>query len=341
MEIEYNQYKLTIYIYTNLIKNLCIKKKCEYEIHNILERFFLCVNNLKKDNTWSTIFTNVSFRHACVKQLLKEFYEKRKKYLKRSLNKEIIKNIILEIILKKINLFIKKKKPIDRKKTVIKYNGNYIIFRDIKVEVNPKILIELKKYKRKYVAKMVCRYSAMLIRSQQWGIPLEQYDYLYKKYGIKYEGFASPLNSRMIRYKDGYFCSLFYDTDKYFGSLGDFFEVDMLEKNNIGWTINPPYIEDLMLKSAQKCIKTINKAKKRKKKILIFYIMPGWFDAKTYKLLHNFKHTKYEEILKPNQHFYEDISGKKIISIFNSIVFILDSYNYNINYSNINKKMKI
>ena len=171
MEIEYNQYKLTKYIYTNLIKNLCIKKKCEYEIHNILERFFLCVNNLKKDNTWSTIFTNVSFRHACVKQLLKEFYEKRK-YLKRSLNKEIIKNIILEIILKKINLFIKKKKPIDRKKTVIKYNGNYIIFRDIKVEVNPKILIELKKYKRKQVAKMVCRYSAMLIRSQQWSIPL-------------------------------------------------------------------------------------------------------------------------------------------------------------------------
>ena len=76
MEIEYNQYKLTKDIYNTLIKKLCIKNSCRYEIHNILERFLLCVNNLKKDNIESTIFTHVSFRHACVKQLLKECYKK-------------------------------------------------------------------------------------------------------------------------------------------------------------------------------------------------------------------------------------------------------------------------
>ena len=52
----------------------------------------------------------------------------------------------------------------------------------------------------------------------QMALTEDIFDELYKLYGVEHECFASPLNAYFPNY-----CSLFYDTDKYFGSHGSFF----------------------------------------------------------------------------------------------------------------------
>ena len=333
---EYSQYKLSNKIYKRLCNNLSKNKKGNYEIRNILERLMLCLHNINynKDTKYS-IYRKIDFRNTCIKKLFIEFKEKQK-YLKRKVTKLDIKKYILDEIVK----FYKEEEIEIFDRVKIQYIENKIVFKDIIVRVNPLILTNIKKRKDIDIALMITRYNTILSRGQQWGIPLEQYNNLYKNYGIKNEGFASPLNSRMSIYKDGKFCSLFYDTDKPFGSLGSYFDVEMLYKDNIGWTVNPPYVDFILVKSAKKIIKTVNKAIKLNKRIMIYYIMPGWFDSEAYTLLNNYKNTKYMEILKEKTYFYE-YGGKNIVGVFKSIVFVLDSYKEIVDYSNINDGMKL
>ena len=48
------------------------------------------------------------------------------------------------------------------------------------------------------------------------------FECLEELWGVKCEGFASPLNCRLGA---GHFCSAFPDTDAAFGSLGSFFNL--------------------------------------------------------------------------------------------------------------------
>lgn len=104
-----------------------------------------------------------------------------------------------------------------------------------------------KKYK-KYINKLILicllRYESIVSRNYQSSMPYEWYEYLYYSKNVKLEGFASPFNSQLLLISDDtkYF-SLFYDTDKYFNSMGNIFDTnisDVIEKyynyNNIGCT---------------------------------------------------------------------------------------------------------
>uniref|UniRef100_A0A1I8IX67 PCIF1_WW domain-containing protein n=1 Tax=Macrostomum lignano TaxID=282301 RepID=A0A1I8IX67_9PLAT len=74
--------------------------------------------------------------------------------------------------------------------------------------------------------RMLLRYETLGTGSLQWGDPVTVHHALYEHMGVRYEGFASPLNSKLLGKPDVAFCSLFPDTDAPFGSLGDFFAVD-------------------------------------------------------------------------------------------------------------------
>ena len=52
----------------------------------------------------------------------------------------------------------------------------------------------------------------------QMALTEDIFDKLHTLYGVEHECFASPLNAYFPNY-----CSLYYDTDKYFGSHGSFF----------------------------------------------------------------------------------------------------------------------
>lgn len=74
---------------------------------------------------------------------------------------------------------------------------------------------------------MLMRYD-IIAEYYQWNTPRAVYDVLFNA-GFVLEGFASPLDSQMLgRAKYTKYCSLYYDTDKYFGSLGPIQRVDYI-----------------------------------------------------------------------------------------------------------------
>ena len=102
---------------------------------------------------------------------------------------------------------------------------------------------------------MVLRYKSIGIGGQQWNMPFANYKYLNNKYDLSVEGFASPINSQLIRISpEKKFCSIFYDTDHWFGSLGSFFDLDISDKSIC---VNPPYMELIMVKTVFKILKLV------------------------------------------------------------------------------------
>lgn len=170
------------------------------------------------------------------------------------------------------------------------------------------------------VAIAALRYAAMVPGGQQWSIPARVYEVLVRDFGATIEGFASPFNSQIIKFKDTHFCSLFPDTDAIFGSIGDFFSCDLSGKCAI---INPPYVASLMEIVAKKCIETVEKATSPTR---LFIVVPSWIDATFFTALNESK--KLERCITHEKFatFFEDsITGAQIPASFKTTVFVLSS----------------
>lgn len=96
---------------------------------------------------------------------------------------------------------------------------------------------------------LIYRYSYIDAENQQLAIH-KKIKELFKNYGVNFELFGSAINALSDHY-----CSLFYDIEKYFGSEGNFFDINL--KSGIYWC-NPPYIDRLMTKTAHKLIDIMN-----------------------------------------------------------------------------------
>lgn len=136
------------------------------------------------------------------------------------------------------------------------------------------------------VAAVCMRYASVLAGPQHWGMPQEEFDRMYDVLGVRFEGFASPLNSRAViwaaRGGDARFCSLFPDVDGVFGSLGSFFDVDLLDPLGAGgapgaaWEINPPFIESLLEEVTGRVLAAARRAGGR---FLAVMLYPKWDDS--------------------------------------------------------------
>lgn len=304
--IEYWNWKHNTTVLKEIQSKLCHhnNKKCHYEIKNILERFLISKNIEKahsefKEKSW-LFFKNVDLK-TIVDNTFDKLENPKIKYTKVDLD---------EIQLNRFRM----------------YPSNFKILQKG---------IRDGKWSEADVKIMILRYESHLIGSQQWSIPQKQYDYLHKKYNAQYEAFASPLNSRLMG--KGKFCSMFYDTDKKFGSLGDFFKVDMIQGDYTCWVLNPPFIESFMVLSFKKQFESIKKAKKQGKDLVIFGIMPAWKDSEAYKMLEKYKDLKFIETLEKNTYFYEGV--KPITANFSSIAYVLSTLDDD--YSNAFSKMKL
>jgi len=96
-----------------------------------------------------------------------------------------------------------------------------------------------------YIFCLVFRYSYMDSGNQQLSINKYIKD-LYKNCGVNFELFGSAINTISTNY-----CSLYYDIEKYFGSNGDFFNINI--KSGIYWC-NPPYDDTIMNNTVIKLI---------------------------------------------------------------------------------------
>lgn len=90
---------------------------------------------------------------------------------------------------------------------------------------------------------------------------------LKNQLNIKIELFGSPINTSNFR-----FGSFFFDCDKYFGSLGNFFDLN-IEKGY--YEINPPFDSCLIKKMFDKSLSLLINAQNNKNPLLFCFIIPS------------------------------------------------------------------
>jgi hypothetical protein len=187
------------------------------------------------------------------------------------------------------------------------------------------------------LGKMIMRYACLLIGGQQWAAPLEIYKFVVDRYNVTIEGFASPINSQILYISQNLkYCSIFPDTDKPYGSLGDFFLYDFLGNSVY---VNPPYVLDIMNSMANKVIQTCNNA--RLSSVRFFITVPEWTDAEYYNNLMSSSHLVFHYSFPKGKHYYVDTNNgfEKVTAYFGTHLFILavnivDTYDDFINYTN-------
>ncbi len=165
------------------------------------------------------------------------------------------------------------------------------------------------------------RYSVVVSAGQQWGLPQRHVDHLYDDFKVCGEAFASPLNARLLGKLGAIFCSVFPDTDEPFGSVGDFFALPDLELRTRNWIVNPPFVEELMTRAAQRVTGIIGPDAPQ----TYFFVIPAWIDSQAYKLLHECPYRVAEARLSPGEYVYEDASGKRMETKASSIYFALST----------------
>lgn len=175
------------------------------------------------------------------------------------------------------------------------------------------------------VIRMLMRYDSLAGGGRQLGLQKEVFDILYSKFGVRNEGFASPLNSKMIDYPGGSYYSAFPDTDAEFGSKGDFF-ASPLSTDAGGWQVNPPFTEDILLRATKHVLEGLVQAHKRNRPMLVFFVSPSWRDAEFYRLLSTSDFKKKEIVLESGKYHYETPAGEKVVAPFPSIHFLLANY---------------
>jgi len=161
---------------------------------------------------------------------------------------------------------------------------------------------------REATLRALLRYGALGAYSSSWGIPFDAARALYDEFGVRFEGFASPLNSRLMGLEGAAFCSLFPDTDAPFGSIGSFFEAGPAAGSGGAWMVNPPYTEGLLARAAE-VVLTRAKADPAYE---AYFMCPRWTDAEAYRRLAESPHlVAMQETKRRGEFRSEDSLGRQ------------------------------
>lgn len=109
------------------------------------------------------------------------------------------------------------------------------------------------------------RYKILNSHNDQLAVMPTIKNCLRKKHKVDVELFGSAINHHYSR-----FCSVFYDLEKYFGSLGSYY--DFIPIKGV-YTSNPPFNEHLMEKASRLMIKHLND---NNKGLVFIYTIPIW-----------------------------------------------------------------
>lgn len=152
---------------------------------------------------------------------------------------------------------------------------------------------------------IIClRYACTLQQAQHWAMPYELYSVIFGHYGAEVEGFASPLNTQIMKYNpNGKFCSLFYDTDKPMGSIGSFFTHDYIGKTIMA---GPPYIDFIYDKILDLILDHMDRSEKENIPMRFFVSISGWHDCKLAMSLDKHKFTRKKYVTQANETYFID-----------------------------------
>lgn len=142
--------------------------------------------------------------------------------------------------------------------------------------------------------------------------PASGFNLLQKLFGVEAECFASPLNVTLDK-----FCSVAFDTDRFFGSAGSFWKFpgrdprwsspdqDILRGGG-SYEANPPFVEEVMDEMAVRIIALLRDAEQRNVPLSFCVIVPGW--GGDWKLLKEFTNSEFS---RPSPGFYLVLDRKK------------------------------
>ena len=280
-----------ISIHKEILRSIIIKKLFKIFIYHIKQFKFKNIKKIFKYNKlyeycqlWCWIqYYNPTIQDSTIPYVsdenydFKEFIEKINNILNQNITIEhpIIKDLIysIKVFLKDSFIEFKKYQDIDIKLEKNIENNDVILsckyednsyFIKINIDVYNRLIHKLKdNIDDKYIFCLVFRYSFLDAENQQLAIHTKIKS-LFKIFGVDFELFGSAINVLSNNY-----CSLFYDIERYFGSSGDFFDIELI--SGIYWC-NPPYIDSLMTKTANKIINLI----KTNKNIAFILTIPVW-----------------------------------------------------------------
>jgi hypothetical protein len=139
-------------------------------------------------------------------------------------------------------------------------------------------LDEYKKLEKNYTGKKVkldefiwiilFRYQLLGSNNHQLGVKNEIMVNMNKNYDLNFECFASSINSTFSKY-----CSIYYDVERYFGSVGSFYNL-VPKKGTFG--VNPPYQKNIIETALLKLISCLEDAETNKNKLTFIITIPIW-----------------------------------------------------------------
>lgn len=158
------------------------------------------------------------------------------------------------------------------------------------------------------------RYISLSSGANQFVIDLKYKKILRERFGVNFECFASVFN----HYYD-YYCSMFYDIEKYFGSSGSFMSL----KINQGFYIaNPPYDDTILNKMYIK----VKRSLQSNKPVAFIMNIPKWEDYSLEKNIES-DHLYYSKQSK-HEYFHDPMkpSRKVLIPPYISYLFFNQAY---------------
>lgn len=115
---------------------------------------------------------------------------------------------------------------------------------------------------------IIFRYQLLGSNNHQLGILPDIINEMVNDYDLKFECFASSINSTLENY-----CSIYYDLEKFFGSKGNFFKIELSEGT---YSFNPPYQKDIMDKGVKRLLGFLENSKNNNKNLTFIMTIPIW-----------------------------------------------------------------
>jgi hypothetical protein len=109
------------------------------------------------------------------------------------------------------------------------------------------------------------RYQLLSSNNNQLAVIPSIYNKMIYDFNLSVECFASAINTSL-----DYFCSIYYDVEQYFGSIGNFFNIEPISGV---YSFNPPYQYDVI---SNGIIKIINHMDKTKDNLAFIITIPIW-----------------------------------------------------------------
>lgn len=112
------------------------------------------------------------------------------------------------------------------------------------------------------------RYQLLSSNNNQLAVLPNVLDKMEKDFKLKFETFGSAINTNTKNY-----CSLYYDVEKYFGSIGSFFNTNFLEGC---FSFNPPYQKDIIDEGIKKILTCLSNSKVLELDLTFLITIPIW-----------------------------------------------------------------